>query len=204
MPVVQVPPRGLWGKGGAARCDEMERWLGRPLDPKPSLDELVRRYLAAFGPATAKDVQAWSGLPGMREVLERLRPQLRTFTDEGGRELFDVPDGPLPDPDTPAPVRFLPELDNIGLSHDDRTRIIDRIYAAADWLRGSILVDGFVRGTWRLDASRESAVMQIRLPDATAPSDREDVEREAQNLIGFLAADAKARELRWSDLRDPE
>lgn len=203
VPVVQVPPRGLWAKGGLPRCEEMERWLGRPLDPKASLDELVLRYLAAFGPATAKDAQIWSWLTGIREVLERLRPQLRTFRDEAGRELFDVPDGPLPDPDTPAPVRLLPEYDNIGLSHADRTRVIDRQYAPADWLRGSILVDGFIRGTWRLDVKQGTAVMQVRVPDAIAPSDRENVEREGQDLIGFLADGSRTRELQWSALGDP-
>ena len=197
VPLVQVPPRGLWGRRGVAACEEMERWLGRPMDPKPSLDEFVLRYLAAFGPATAKDVQVWSWLTGIRGVLERLRPRLRTFRDESGRELFDVPDGALPDPETPAPVRFLAEFDNIVLSHADRTRVIDRTYAEGQWLRGSILVDEFVRGTWRVDTRRGAAVMQLRIADDITA--RHEVEGEAHRLMGFLAADADTREVRLGE-----
>ncbi|MGZ8474634.1 MAG: winged helix DNA-binding domain-containing protein [Candidatus Limnocylindria bacterium] len=200
VPLVQVPPRGVWGRGGHAYCEEMERWLGRPLEPNPSLDELVLRYLAAFGPASAKDVQVWSWLTGIRGVLERLRPRLRTFRDEAGRELFDVPDGPLPDSDTPAPVRFLPEFDNLVLSHGDRTRVIDQRYDLDQWLRGSILVDGFVRGTWRLDVQGGAAVMRVRLANAIAASDRLAVEAEGHRLMEFLASAADTRELALSGL----
>ena len=138
-------------------------------------------------------------MTGMREVLERLRPRLRTFRDEAGRELFDVPDGPLPDPDTPAPVRFLPEYDNLVLSHDDRSRVIDRRFGADGWLRGSILVDGFVRGTWRHDAKGDSATLLIALFDGVAASDRREVEAEAVRTLDFLAADAVTREITFRE-----
>jgi hypothetical protein len=198
VPLVQVPPRGLWGRGGQPVSDTVESWLGAAVESAPSLDDLVLRYLAAFGPATAKDVQVWSWLSGIREVLERLRPRLRTFRDGAGRELFDVPDGPMPDPDTPAPVRFLPEYDNIALSHDDRTRIIDRQFGVDRWMRGSVLVDGFVRGTWRLDGKRD-AVLAVRLFDVADNSQRTDVEDEAGRLLGFLAPGAQTRDLRFVD-----
>ena len=199
VPLVQIPPRGLWGRSGQPVADTVEHWLGKPIDPAPSIDDLVLRYLAAFGPATAKDVQIWSWLTGMRAVIERLRPQLRTFHDESGRELFDVIDGPMPDPDTPAPVRFLPEYDNIVLSHDDRSRVLSRPFASGDWLRGSVLVDGFVAATWRLDSTRERATLSISVFHQLDRGQRAGLEEEATRLLAFLAADAPKRELRFLD-----
>lgn len=200
VPVLQPPPRGLWGKGGLAHVETIERWLGRPLDPNPSVDEVVMRYLSAFGPASAKDVQVWSWLTAIREVLERLRPRLRTFRDERGRELFDVPNAPFPDPDTPAPVRFLPEYDNIALSHDDRTRVINRKLTEDIWMRGSILVDGFVRGTWRIDTRRGESLLKVGLFDSLTSVDRTDVEAEAERLADFLVPDARTREIRVGEI----
>ena len=154
LALVQVPPRGLWGKSAQVRWTTAEAWLGRPLVAEPSLDDVVLRYLAAFGPAAVADVTTWCRLTGLRDVVERLRPQLVTFRDERGRELFDLPDAPRPDPDTPAPVRFLPEYDNVLLSHDDRSRFVSPESSAAlapGWTVGwgAVLHDGIVRGRWR-------------------------------------------------------
>jgi winged helix DNA-binding protein len=202
LPLIQVPPRGIWGKGGRPILATAESWLGRPLDADPSVDDLVMRYLAAFGPATARDVQTWSWLTGMGAVMERLRPRLRTFRDERGRELFDVPNGPLPDPATPAPVRFVPEFDNLFLSHHDRSRIIDRRYLDQVLMHGFVLVDGFIRGVWQIDRTggrpRGPASLVIAAWDEWSSAQRAEVEDEAARLLAFAAADATRRDLRFA------
>jgi hypothetical protein len=200
-PLVQVPPRGLWGRSGRPTWASMEAWLGRPLGDDRSPDAMLVRYLAAFGPAGARDARAWSGLVGLTEVFERLRPRLRTFQDEDGRELFDVPDGTIADPDTPAPVRFLPEYDNVGLSHADRARIVAaedrrRLLAANQVGLGSILVDGFGAASWRLVRARGSATLAIEPYGTLSKADASAVADEGERLIAFLAPGAERREVR--------
>ena len=158
LALVQTPPRGLWRRGAQVRLVTAESWLGRPLEKTPSLDALVLRYLGAFGPGSVADAATWSRLTGLRQVFERLRPRLATFRDEKGRELFDLPNAPRPDPDTPAPVRFLPEFDNVFLSHRDRSRLVaerDRAAIAGAWQVGwgGVLHEGFLRAIWRADAN---------------------------------------------------
>jgi hypothetical protein len=196
VPLVQVPPRGIWGASGQPRRTSLEGWLGRRLGKTRAPDALILRYLAAFGPATVSDVRAWSGLSALSEVFERLRPRLRTFRDESGRELFDLPDGPLPDPETPAPVRFLPVYDNVLLSHADRTRIIragDR--KRAGYMEGvnfgSVLVDGFVGATWTLKREPNAATLRITLLDRVPKRDRLAIEAEGTRLLGFAAGDRR-------------
>jgi hypothetical protein len=167
VPLVQVPPRGVWGKSGRAAHTSVEAWLGRVPSLGFSLEDLILRYLAAFGPATVKDVQTWSGLTRLREVIERLRPRLVTFRDEHGAELFDLPDAPRPDPDTPAPPRFLYDYDNLLLSHADRSRVItdgyhEQSFASDGPMPSIVLLDGFTNGTWKITRHRGTATLTIR------------------------------------------
>ena len=154
LALVQPPPRGLWGRSAQVSWTTAEAWLGRRLDAAPSLDDVLLRYFAAFGPASLADASTWSRLTGLRAVVERLRPRLVVFRDERGRELFDLPDAPRPDPAAPVPVRYLPEYDNVLLAHDDRSRFIspnDRGALRPVWPIGwgAVLHDGVVRGIWR-------------------------------------------------------
>ena len=188
--LVQVPPRGVWGKSGQATLALTESWLGRPLEPYHSPDELVVRYLKALGPASVKDVQTWCGLTRLREVTERLRPRLRAFRDEHGRELLDVPDAPLPDPDTPAPPRFLPEYDNVLLSHADRSRVYTGGYrepprAGKGGFIGNVLVDGFFRATYAIIRQRDRATPFGRF----STEETEALTAEGARLLAFAAAE---------------
>ncbi len=204
VPLVQVPPRGVWGKSGQAAHDTAEAWLGRPLDHDPSLDEMVLRYLGAFGPATVKDVQTWSGLTRLSEVVERLRPRLRVFRDEHGKELFDLPDAPRPDPNTPAPPRFLPEFDNLILSHVDRARFIANDYRKGiasknGMVSAAVLVDGFVRGTWKTERTRRNATLVIEPFELLPKEDRNALVEEGERLVRFTGEGAEAFEVQFAE-----
>lgn len=197
---VQVPPRGLWGRSGQARVTTAEAWLGRALETAPSHERLVLRYLAAYGPATVMDMQTWCGLTRLGEVTERLLPRLRVFRDEGGRELLDLPDAPRPSPDAVAPVRFLPAYDNCLRSHADRGRVMSdetrkMLATSNDAPRPTFLVDGFVRGIWRLEHQRRTARMIITPFGPLCARDAEAVTEEGARLLSFAAPAADTRDL---------
>ena len=193
LPTLQVTPRGLWGRTGEAKLTTVEAWMGRSVSPDTDPEPVLRRYLRAFGPATVADLQAWSGLAGLRPVVERMRPTLRTYRDERGRELFDLEDGVIADGDLPVGVRFLPDYDNALLAHDDRSRIIQPLPwpELGDNVTAPVyLLDGNVAGIWKLEkASRkgEPARLVIRpLVDHSA-DDEEAITCGAEALATFLA-----------------
>ncbi|MFJ8902766.1 winged helix DNA-binding domain-containing protein [Streptomyces sp. NPDC102370] len=201
LPLVQVTPRGLWGRSGQVRLTTAEHWLGRPAEPAPAPDDTVLRYLAAFGPASVKDMQTWAGLTRLRDAFERLRPRLVTFRDENGTELFDLPDAPRPGPDTPAPPRFLAEFDNLLLSHADRSRVVPAELKGRHW-KGNIayrtlLVDGFLAGLWRLDEDALVIEPFGRLHKAA----REEVTAEAERMLGVMHP-GTAYDIRFGTVRD--
>jgi Winged helix DNA-binding domain len=202
VPLVQVPPRGLWGASGQATHTSAEEWLCAPLDAAPAAEELMLRYLAAFGPASVQDMQAWSGLTRLREIAERLRPRLLSFRDEQDTELLDLPDAPRPDPQTPIGPRFVAEFDNLLLSHADRARIFDdvhrrRIMTVNGIIRGTVLIDGFVAGTWKIGEEKGIATLAISPFEPFSASDSEVLEREGGRLLSFAAA-ADTHQIRFS------
>jgi hypothetical protein len=202
VPAVQLPPRGVWGAGGRARYATLEAFTGLEVEPDPRIDEVVLRYLGAFGPATVMDMQNWSGLTKLKPAFERLRDRLVTFADEDGRELLDLPDAPRPDPETPAPVRLLGEYDNVLLGHADRRRIIPPDFPWSAMLApgrfvNNLLVDGMLRATWWLERDgKRRATLAIRPASKLTRAEQEAVGDEARTMVDFAAADAATRDVR--------
>jgi hypothetical protein len=203
LPLVQVPPRGVWGKSGLPLVTTAESWLGKPMSRAGNHDRLIHRYLAAFGPASSGDFQLWSGLTGMRERFEKLRAELVVFRDERGKELFDLPDAPRPEEDTPAPVRFLGEYDNVMLSHVDRSRIVPDLHRKLIASRngqvpGTILVDGFVSGMWRIAKTRGSAVLEVQPFVKLSKQQRKELTEEGLALLDFAAGGTTRRNVAFA------
>ncbi|HKN99976.1 MAG TPA: winged helix DNA-binding domain-containing protein [Pseudonocardiaceae bacterium] len=191
VPLVQVPPRGLWGRTGQATWTPTAAWT--PVTATATPADLVRRCLAAFGPATVRDVRTWCGI-GLGDVIAGM--DLRTYRDEHGATLYDLPDAELPDPDVPAPPRFLPEYDNLLLSYADRDRVgaghrAVPLPPGPGAVTGSVLVDGFWRANWRLHTGPARLIVEPfdRLPERNA------VEAEAARLLALLAPDADRPEV---------
>ncbi len=201
-PIVQAPPRGLWRRTGQATWQALDTYLGRGIPETAGPDGLVMRYLRAFGPATIPDIATWSWLTGVREVVDRLRPRLVTFRDEDGRELFDVDDAPRPPEDTPAPPRFLPEYDNVALSHDDRSRIFvpEAAGKLTGWV-GTFTSDGFIAGQWRLDRGKVHSTIVLQPFLDLAPAGRDELVAEAGRLLGFLTPELAERRVEFGIAR---
>jgi hypothetical protein len=206
MALAMVPGDERWGYSRPPRFLPADRWLGQaPGEGQPSA-ELLLRGLAAIGPASATDLRVWCGLGGTAKALEGLRPALRTFQDEQGRELFDLPDAPRPRPDTPAPARLLPEYDNCLLSHEDRSRIVPAAHAHRFAMGPNgrrpraVLVDGFVRASWQVSMDKAVATLAIQPFERLTPAAVAQVDEEAQALVRFMEPDAAQHEVAWHKL----
>jgi hypothetical protein len=195
VPLVQLPPRGLWTRSGQTRYRTTSSWLATEAtgaDQPHSLRDLVLRYLAAFGPASAADFQTWSGVTGVADVIDELRPDLIEFRDRAGRPLFDLPNAPRPEPDTPAPPRLVAPYDNLLLSHADRTRVMaeeDRrrlTNSPNGVVPGAVLVDGFVQGSWTVQRQRKPPSIRVVLYRALNRRKRAGVEAEAARLATWV------------------
>jgi hypothetical protein len=212
LPLAQVPIEGGWNYPGNPQFALAEGWISAPVDTSPDDDDGIRhdgfralalRYLRAFGPASVTDLQKWSGLGKLKAAVDALRDDLIVYRDETRRELFDVPDLPLPDADTPAPARFLPEYDNLLLAHDKRTRIIadddrSRVYLPGLRVRSTVLLDGFVAGAWSVAAKKKTAVLTIEPFRELSASDRRDLAAEGEALVRFIEPEASTYQVIFS------
>lgn len=202
VPLVQTPPQGLWGVTGQAALVPAEQWIGPSLAPM-SIEDLVKRYLAAYGPATVADMEQWSGLRGLREVTDRLGRDLVGTRGEDGEELLDLPDAPRPDPETPVAPCYLAEFDNVLVSHADRSRIMSdeyrlAVFAVPGVIPATVLVDGFVRGTWKITWHKGAATLVVR-PLAQIPTkDVHALTEEGELLLQFAAPDATRHAVRFN------
>jgi hypothetical protein len=199
IPMVHVPVSGGWCYPGKPQFSLAEEWLGKSLDMEDRTQDLVFRYLAAFGPASVIDMQTWSGLPNLKPVFENLRSELTVYRDESKRELFDLPDGKVtfpPDVEPPTAVRFLPEFDNLLLSHSNRRRVLADVYRSKVFLPGlrvaaTILADGFVAGVWKTTNIKGLAALIIEPFNPLDDSTKTALMEEAENLLRFIETDAK-------------
>ena len=202
LPLVQVPSGGRWGYAGNAPFTPVESWLGMPCSGSEDPRDLVLRYLAAFGPATIKDVQQWSGLTRLREPVEDLKDGLLSLRDERGDELLDLPGAPLPPADTPAPPRFVPDYDNLVLSHADRRRVISdehrkKVFLSAARVRATFLLDGFVRGVWKVEKNQRTATLVVEPFGRLSRRDRDALTEEGERLVRFVGEGAESFEIRF-------
>jgi Winged helix DNA-binding domain len=205
LPLIQVPVKSGWSYSNKPAFTLAESWLGQAIPIEDNFKALVFRYLAAFGPASATDLQTWSGLEKLKDAVEKLKPELVIYqSDEGRRELFDLPDQPIPESDTPAPVHFLPEFDNLLLAHSKRTRVIadkhrSRVYLPGLRVAATILIDGFVAGVWKVEKAKGVATLMIEPFTALKKAERLELMTEGERLLHFVEADAKRYEVRFKE-----
>jgi hypothetical protein len=203
LALIQPIPAGTWGFTGKPVHIEATAWLGRPrAEQEAGRQQLILRYLAAFGPASVQDIQTWSALTRLQQDIEALRPELLTFRDEQGRELFDLPDAPRPEADTPAPVRILPDFDNLLFSYADRRRVIADEYRSSVFIGNSrcttFLVDGFVRGIWKIERTATSATLVIEpLFKPLSPQVQNELQEEGERLMRWILDGAETFDIQF-------
>ncbi|MCY3865509.1 MAG: winged helix DNA-binding domain-containing protein [Chloroflexi bacterium] len=201
LPLVQVPPSGVWGLGTRATYTTAESWLG--VAASSDLAALFRRYLAAFGPADVMDFQTWTGMTSLKSRLNETLSTLVFYRDESGRALYDLPDQPTLDEDLPAPIRFLPEYDNILIGHKDRRRILPeahrrKVFVSAGRVLGSVIIDGFVAAIWKVEREKERVTLRVTLFEEQTEYVLEKIEAEGLALARFLEEDAAAHRVEFT------
>lgn len=201
LPMIQVPTDTCWSYPGNPSFTPADAWLETALPTSEHLPDLVKRYLAAFGPATVRDMQTWSYLTDLQPVFETLRSELVIHRSDRGRELFDLPDSPIEPADAHAPFRFLPEFDNLLLAHQDRARVMPNAYRSKVYLPGlrvaaTVLIDGFVAATWTTERVKQTASLLVRPFQPLRKQTRTALTDEGEQLVRFVEPDAHTFEVR--------
>jgi hypothetical protein len=205
LPMIQVPIDKPWKYPGNPRFALAEEWLGTPVPAdSPQPVELVKRYLAAFGPASVKDMETWSYLPDLKSAFDALAPDLTHYCDERGRDVFDLPGLEIEPDDAPAPLRFLPEFDNLLLAHLDRTRVVPRPARSKVFLPGlrvaaTVLIDGFVGATWTTERVKQTVTLNVAPLVPLSRTTRTELIQEGERLAHFVEPDARSVEVRIAD-----
>ncbi|MGB0100099.1 MAG: winged helix DNA-binding domain-containing protein [Nocardioides sp.] len=187
LPLVQLPPRGTWRGAGGIVWDHLERVAGAAPTPI-DVEQVIRRYLRAFGPATAADLAVWSGVTRLRPVLTRM-PDLVRHEDQDGKALFDVHDAPIEDEDATAPVRLLGRYDNVWLAHAGRDRVTE-VGTRGNWMGANggvamtVFVDGWLTGLWRVAEARVEIIDLFR---RLSPVERDELDEEIARVEALLA-----------------
>ncbi|MCY4070590.1 MAG: winged helix DNA-binding domain-containing protein [Chloroflexi bacterium] len=189
LPLVQIPPSGTWGAGTRASYTTADSWLG-PADPS-DLPSLFRRYLAAYGPAGIMDFQTWTGMTNLKSQLAPALADLVVYQSESGQDMYDLPESTIAAPDSIAPIRFIPEYDNILIAHRDRSRIIPdehrkKVFLSAGRVIGTVLIDGVVGGTWNVKKDKTSLSLYVKLFEAKPKDCLRAIEEEGSRLLQFF------------------
>lgn len=203
LPMVQVPPRGLWGRSGHPVLTTLEAWTGAAMPEEPDIDEVIRRFVAAYGPVSVLDAQMWSGLTRLGPVFARLRDEFVTFRNEDGRELVDLPDAPRPDEATPVPVRILAPFDNVLIAYKHRERVMPAghqplIFTQNGLVRPTVLVDGFSAGIASTARAKETATLTVDLFHPVPSGIRDEIEAEGLRLLAFVEPTATTRRVEFA------
>ncbi|WP_410674533.1 winged helix DNA-binding domain-containing protein [Amycolatopsis sp. cmx-4-68] len=198
LPLVQTPPRAIWGKAGQTTYACLDEWVGAPLSP-PSPASLISRYLRAFGPATVADVQTWAGITRLGEVAASM--ELKRYRGPDGRELLDLPELTVPDEDVPAPPRLLGPFDQTILSYADRTRVVSdeyrkRVITPNGLVKGTLLVGGQVCGFWEIKKAKKAAIVELAPFEKLPKRDLAAVESAAGRLVSWAEPAAETQEVR--------
>ena len=195
--LVQIPPTRIWGNNAAPILTRIENWLPPPYERPVSREELVLRYLRSYGPASVADMTTWGRITGLGKTFDALRHRLVTFRDETGEELFDLPDGPRPDEDTPAPVRFLPLYDNAYLGYANRRRMLSEETAHLINLfqnfKPAVLIDGMVNAGWAIADGKGGSTIDIECYRTLTRSETRELKAEAEAFLLFMRPEAKSR-----------